>query len=109
MDRHTKFKADAGFSHADPGNTTHEHLCKLLQRAVAVDQYDAANAITMELICRETQMIDEKYTGRVRTKDAISEESEYFLRTSTGSLNVCVHVRPCGPRSEKNYEPTQRC
>ena len=90
LGRHAKFKAEAQLTHADPGVTTHEHLCKLLQTAVTVDQYDVTNSAMMELLCREIQMIEEKYSDRLRTKDLMSEESEYYLRTTTGSSSVCM-------------------
>ncbi len=64
LGRHTKFKSDAGLIHADPGISTHEHLCKLLQTALTVDQYDGTNSATIELIVREIQMIEEKYADR---------------------------------------------
>lgn len=90
LGRHTKFKSDAGLTAADPGVVTHEHLCKLLQTALTVDQLDGSNSATIELICRELQLIEEKYGDRLRSKDAFAEEGEYFMRTSVGQANVCM-------------------
>ena len=90
LGRHTKFKSDAGLTSADPGVVTHEHLCKLLQTALTVDQLDGSNSATIELICRELQLVEEKYGDRLRSKDNFSEEGEYFMRTSVGQSNVCM-------------------
>ncbi len=44
----------------------------------------------MELICREIQMIEEKYGERLTSTDHFAEDGQYFLRTSTGHGNICM-------------------
>ena len=90
MGRHAKFKSDAGLTAADPGVITHEHLMKYLQAALCVDQLDGTNSATVELICREAQMIEDKYSDKLRTKSEFGEESEYFMKTDLGQPNVMM-------------------
>jgi hypothetical protein len=90
LGRHGKFKADTGLSSSDPGIVTHEHLCKILQTAVTVDQLDVTNSASMELVCREIQMIEEKYADKLKTKDPLHEDGDYFMRMSMGQSNVCM-------------------
>ena len=90
LGRHSKFKADSGLSAGDPGVTTHEHLCRVLQTAVTVDQLDTTNCAAMELVCREIQMIEEKYSDLLSTHDSLHEDGDYFMRMSIGHSNICM-------------------
>ena len=93
LGRHAKFKADAGLSVTDPGVVAHEHLCKLLQTALTVDQLDGTNCATVELICREIQMVEEKYADRLRSQDPLHEDGEYFMKTSPSNVCMCPAFR----------------
>ena len=88
--RHSRFRSDARLSGTDPGVTQHETLCKLLQVAATVDQLDCTNLGVIELICREIQMIEEKYAERLRSHSELSEESHHFLGTNMSKGNVCM-------------------
>ncbi len=74
----------------DPGFIAHERLCKLLQTALTVDQWDGTNSAAVELICREIQMIEETHADRMRSRDTFHEERELFLKTTTGHGNDCA-------------------
>ena len=57
LGRHARFKTDAGLKPDDAGVVMHASLCKILQVACTSDQLDASNLGSMELVCRELQMI----------------------------------------------------
>ena len=94
LGRHTKFKADGGLNAGDSGVSTYENLCKLLQTALTMDQYDVTNSATFELVCRELQMVEERYSDKLRSLDPVfGEDGQYFMETSTGDSNVCMDPR----------------
>ncbi len=84
------FKKDGGLTALDTGVASHEHLCKMLQTALTVDQFDGANLATAELICREIQMIEEKGAEKHPTPDICGEDSQYFVKTTTGRGSACA-------------------
>ena len=90
LGRHSKFKADANLNAGDPGVAMHSSLCKILQAAVTVDQLDVSNLASLELVCRELQMVEERYSDRLRTQNALVEDGDFFTMTSVGQHNVCM-------------------
>lgn len=90
LQRHTRFKTDAKLSSSDPGMAQHEQLCKLLQTGACFDQYDMTNSAMVELICRELQMIEERYSSRLHGASELSEEAHLFLGTHSSRGNVCM-------------------
>ena len=77
-------------SDADPGIVQHGNLCKLLQVGATFDQLDMMNCAMVELMCRELQMIEERYAEKLRTQNDFSEESHLFLGTHSLRGNVCM-------------------
>ncbi len=90
IQRHTRFKVEARLSSTDPGVSQHENLCKLLQVGLTFDQLDMTNLAMVELMCRELQMIEEKYSDRLRSTNDMSDEVHLFLGTHSSQGNVCM-------------------
>ena len=91
LGRFSRFRIDAGVSMTDPGVAQLESLYKLLQVAMTVDQLDGSNLAVIELICREIQMIEGKYSDRLTARaGALSQESHLFLGTTMAQGNVCM-------------------
>ena len=90
MGRHTKFKADAKLSSSDPGVHMHHEAMRLIQTALCIDQLDGSNSATVELLCREAQMVEEKYAAKLRMVDPFVEDGEYFMKTHAGQSNVMM-------------------
>ena len=90
LQRHTRFKVEARLSSSDPGVSQHENLCKLLQVGLTFDQLDMSNLAMVELMCRELQMIEEKYSDRLRSTNEMSDESHLYLGTHSSQGNVCM-------------------
>ena len=89
--RHARFKTDAGLKPDDAGVVMHASLCKILQIAATSDQLDASNLGSMELVCREVQMIEENYASRLNSKSGqLSEEHHLFTATRQSQGNVCM-------------------
>ena len=93
LQRHTRFKSEAHLSTSDPGVAQHEQICKLLQVGATFDQLDMCNLAMVELLCRELQMIEEKYSEKLRSQNGLSEEAHLFLGTNTARGNVCMDPR----------------
>ena len=91
IQRHTRFKSEANLQQADAGVAQHEQLCKLLHTAISFDQLDGCNCAVVELICREIQMIEDKYSERLLAGSEISPETAHlFLGTHSSRGNVCM-------------------
>ncbi len=74
----------------DPRIAQHEQICKLLQVGATFDQLDMCNVTMVELLCRELQMIEEKYADRLRSQHEMSEEAHLLLGTRSSRGNVCM-------------------
>ena len=97
LGRHTKFKADARLGSSDAGCSAHEHSCKLLQTALAVDQLDGSNLVSVESKFRRLQTIEYAHGDAARDADARAvggkmslEEQSVFLGATRAHSGVMV-------------------
>eukprot|EP00959_Pyramimonas_sp_CCMP1952_P300922 6295691-Pyramimonas_sp.AAC.1 len=79
---HVAFRSACHLGLDDPLMLLHSELSKNLQTAMCYDQVDASNLASMELICRQLQLREEKLKDRIfgatRTGHQEYDESWFF-------------------------------
>lgn len=91
---HIAFRSACRLGLDDPAMLLHSELSKIFQTALCYDQVDASNLASMELICRQLQLCEEKLKdrilGTVGSGHQEHDESWYFTGLqNTRGVMVC--------------------
>jgi hypothetical protein len=91
---HTKWKGLARLQETDAGVNLHESSCRVLEIACCYDQLQVGALASMELICRQVQMVEERWKDKVlgQVPESSSENYLYSGLTNRGALCIAPEL-----------------
>jgi hypothetical protein len=88
---HSKWKTEGRLQQHDGGISMHDACCQVFELTLVYDQLNAANLASSEMLCRQIQLVEERWKDRFVSGE--SAESEYNLHLFLGQQsrgNLCI-------------------
>ena len=88
---HSKWKSECRLQPTDGGVAMHDAACSFLELGLCYDQLQLGNCAFAEQVCRQLQMVEERWKERMAPSDALDSETNMhlFLGQSTRG-NLCI-------------------
>ena len=90
MGRHVRWRQEAGLTDSDLGVDEHEKSCRALEHAAVFDQVNVPNLASLEVICRDLQVQEERYRERVANPDQAGVDRHLFMSSGKVRGNLCI-------------------
>eukprot|EP00973_Karenia_brevis_P021666 2980261-Karenia_brevis.AAC.2 len=88
---HQKWRSDCKLPLGDGGVIQHEAWCRVLYTLLTYDQVDIHNLAGAELVARQIQLLEHKYSDRMPGASDSADSNSLLFAGSLGTRgNVCV-------------------
>ena len=88
---HSKWRTEGRLQQHDGGVSMHDACCQVFELSLVYDQLNASNLASSEMLCRQIQLVEERWKDRFSSGE--SAESEYNLHLFLGQQsrgNLCI-------------------